>query len=1620
MQKKRVQDIYKCMEERLTRRQFLKKTKLTKKGMIGLLKEEKWKESIKIVLDRPQLSCRNVLDHCKNIMRHVSVEEPNIGWLSYAYLYLKKGLFPESVLLEEKLEYKMAVCVYLEILRVFLEFDRRIRDFDPQNDFEFASEQELRNSLNVEEYQRFQDCYQKQFVYELMRIGREETNFDSLAHIAGVHSIAMHVSRQLERAGVPIDLALVSGAAAGHDIGKYGCKNSEITRIPYLHYYYTDQWFKSNDLTVIGHIATNHSTWDLELENLPVESLVLIYADFRVKSNGQKNGKESIAFFTLKESFQIILNKLDDVDENKKDRYRHVYAKLVDFEHYMESLGVNIDLTSSFLEVSPKKDIVLMDRNETLETLKYMAIEHNIILMNKMSNEASFGSIVESARSEKNWKNSRAYLNIFQEYFTYMTQKQKMMTLKFLYELLMHREGDIRRQAADLMGDIIVHYDVEYRKELPQDVSRDVDEYTGVQLWDKYLELIILPDHKVTDQHKRWIGYALKMVVESVLLRCRKGEEIEYLSRFLKYYEDWDRDDSTAFVLLDSMLLLPLFLFEETQRESLLIFVRELAKRDSIELHVGILRFLKYVTETVPKTPKEAAWIVSILELIPNKQMVALQFLLLKIIGNWDLDEHLWDCNKTLIYKDAEVVSDIFLENLKAATPWVIKSVNLELLLDRILLDEETSVLHVATHLSNLIKVSEHVTVRHSAGEALLKIAPLLSRDQRNEVAIELTKGLEIGEYQFSKYIPQYLGGFVLYLHPKELDEFVKDLKPLLISTNERVVCVALDTVGIVLQKYSSYQSRFSEDEGVFEKRKKQFLGMLLSGLSNYRNSVSQEAFLVIGQYLFGEEPLSLQEKKEMFQVLYKKLVTLVQGRETTELAFFNHAASLNHIYRFITDYLFYYQRFDIQEPQKVAFFPGTFDPFSLGHKGIAKEIRDMGFVVYLALDEFSWSKKTQPRMIRRQIMSMSVANEENIYLFPDDIPVNIANPSDLHRLKELFKGKEVYMVAGSDVVENASSYAMEPVEDSIQTFHHILFLRSSQVEENGMESPICPEEKILGNLIKLQLPMHLEDISSTRIRENIDLNRDISNLIDSVAQNFIYENSLYLRESQYKKIIKIKPMMASVKERLDPHLIKQLRNSIMDYSGKNAFLNALKQKRSKLLLIQDKAYENVLIGAVAFREVVTTDLYGEFKSTKVANYIRENTSGKIVLVTGVYENPEYHVKELPQILATETLAYALKKDFTYAVFSPRECPSIKKYTQVLERQGFYSLTENDTERTIYVVDMKMPLTLFKNVETLIKEPFHHNQRVLDVIDQAHERLQRVLTTLYPGTLVLSFNADFMHHKLVDLITATNGVPSEPLPVRRLGSDMCVPFGQILKGMIVPNTVTKSLHTEKTFEPKIRKFKITEYPNYSPLKNQIRTIKSFNRPVILVDDLLHKGYRIRELDPIFKEENVEIERIIVGVLSGRGKDLMAIQNRKVESAYFLPSMHSWFVESNMYPFLGGDTVDREEKMHANLLNSVNLVLPYVAPSFLKNAPKTALYDFSMTCLENAKDIMQVLEEEYQMEFERNLTLNRLSEVIVSPCCPDKGGCLSYDYHLPPSIYILNDIEKLIRLNHFIE
>lgn len=1617
---KRIEQAYRELVSNLTEKDFLRTIRLSKRKMLLLIKKDDWIERISLIIEQDTVSCIDVLKVCESTMNSIS-EKPENGWLSYTYDYVLNRIFPENITDITTSASERGGLFYLEVLRTFLHYESEHKTFDPGIHIEMLSEQETNNFESAEEYRHLIRLFRESYIYEFMRIGQEITRYKTLSHVSGVHYISLHIGRQLFQAGVPIDLALVSGDAIGHDIGKYGCKPEEAERIPYLHYYYTDKYFKKNGMPTIGHIASNHSTWDLELENLSAESLVLIYSDFRVKSINDRQGREIVKYYDLKDSFDVILNKLDNVDNAKRDRYIKVYNKLKDFEDFMIDLGVNTDLTTRDLRNRESKDPALYTSDEAVRSLKNLAIRHNIDVMNKFNSETAFGDVLEAARSESNWKNIRAYMNIFAEYFTYMTQKQKMMTLNFLYELLMHREGDIRRQSAQLIGNIIVHYDEEYRKELPEGAIREQDEITSIRLWEKYLEAIIFPDHKITDQHKRWLGYTLKFVLRATLKRCKKEDRENYLKSFLRFYENTEVIDSTAFILLDSTLDLPLPLCTDEDIHVLMDFTTRTASRDSLEIQIAVHRFIKYLSESDNHKKEALALFNSCLKYSSQDDVLSIRYLKNEIFRDLKLPVKDERNLAYTIYQDANAISEIFLENLKAATPWVIKVVNIELLLNQILLGENKQLLQVAAHFSNLIKVSDRVIVRHTAGQALLSIIPKLTPPERNEIAVELSKGLEIGQYEFSKYLPDYLGVLALHLHPNELDELMNDFRRLLNSTNERIGSVTLNTLGIMLQNYSQYKDRFHESEDVYINRRDEIIGLILKGLSNYNYMISQEAFLVIGQFLFGSSKLTLEDKYSFFKEMYKKMLILITDQKETALSFFNAAASLNHIYRFLSDYLFLNKKICIPIIDKIAFFPGTFDPFSLGHKGIVKEIRDLGYEVYLAIDEFSWSKKTQPKLIRRKIISMSEADEKDVYLFPDDIPINLSNPEDLRKLKELFPGREIYIVVGSDVIKNASSYKAPPQEHSIHGFHHIIFKRTMDAENQKSNIESHNTSILTGKLIELKLPPYLEEISSTQIRDNIDYNRDISNLIEPLAERYIYDNGLYLREPQYKHVFSTRQIRFEIIKKFNRQLIDELTKTLLlqEQNIRENIKSYLARNSVNAILIRDGGSNDIPVAIATFHEVNMSELFEEFGSINLASHIRGITSGKIVVLSGIAYSNTASINNTDQLVLTEALAYCLENGFTFAIYHRHIGEIDARLSSLLKRQGFQMLKVNGAEDHIYAADMKYPVTLHKDIGTIVKEPFNGRVRVLNAIEEAHRRMQYSLTKLYPGNLILSFDSKVMHHRIVDLITKSNNVPKEPLAVRQLGENMCVPFGKILSGMVVPNTVTKSLHTDKRFEPSITRFQITEFPNYSPLVYQIRTIKSFQRPVFLVDDLLHKGYRLKKLDPLFRQENLQVSKIIVGLLSGRGKDLMTLQGREVESVYFIPNLRSWFVESNMYPFIGGDSVLRDVRQGAGFLPSINLILPYVAPNFLMDTPKAALYDFSMTCLVNAKNILRTIEEEYQIVYERKLTLNRQAEAILSNRYPDKGGDMSYDINMAPSEYIAGDIEILKRLENII-
>ena len=1548
-------------------------------ALLRTLETEGYMQRFAGLFNGARLRCADVLSLCRPELEVLCPGEPSEGWLAYAYDYARRLLYPEKTDAEP---FAPGAVFLLSVLQVLFAAEAELLPHDPAWTFDFLTDDELAGSPSAPSYQRFLRLWRREFVYELMRLGLEVTPYRTLEHIAGVHHLAVTAARALRKSGVAVDVALVSGAAAGHDLGKFGCRPGE--RVPYLHYFYTDQWFRRRRMTDIGHVAANHSVWDLEPDYLSVEALLLIYADFRVKQLHDAQGREITRISTLAQAFQVILDKLDDVDGEKQKRYTRVYARLEDFEQYMVSRGVDVTMSGGDTPPLPEKHTALMTDDEALRALTLRCVGHNMELMHRLTDQRSFARLLEEARGETDWRRLRAYLAVMESYSLYLHIPQKVQTLTFLYELLMHREGDIRRQAAALLGEIIAGFHAGYAKERPADSRPDPRAITDVDQWRLYLDKILYPDHKLMPQHRRWIGYTLKFAVGSLLSHC-PGREERFLAPVFAYYRrPEDLDDYTAFQLLDTAAALPDTAYTASRARQMTDFAAALSLRKDLTVRMAAVLLLDRLARLYPEDGRALEAVTA----VPDGDSGTLRYLKQDVLSQ----------GAPLLLPE-DVVSEIFLDNLKTATPWITKQGNLRLLTD-FARSGKSPALHIATHLSNLIKVSDRVTVRHSAGNALLALAPRLTADQRNEVAVELCRGLELGQQEFTKYIPDYLGRFALWLPPAELDEVLDDLRVNLSSSDSRVTASVLDTVGVIYEAYDAYRSRFPETDDAYRRRRERLLGLLMRGLSGIDGATRQEALFVLGRRVFGSGELGRHEKRRAFMLTQRKLLSAQDEFPGEGLTFYYRAAMLGKLYRFITEERLFHKGFDFGAPRPVAFFPGTFDPFTLSHKGIVRAIRDQGFEVLLAIDEFSWSKKTQPYRLRRRIAAMAVADVFHVSIFPEDFPVNIANPENLHELRAAFPGRSVSIVVGSDVVLHASSYKKSVTPDSIHTFDHVVFRRTEPDAEPADYS--C----ITGKVLELTLPPQLEEISSTRIREAVDANRDISNLIDPTVQEFIYRRGLYLREPQDKPVLRTEDLSFLP---ASPETAEKFLRTMLSVPTAAALRTQIESRGDDVMVCRDT--DGTILGAASYACLDSARLFARLGDPALSGLVRQNAGGRTLLISGLFVPRGERQSDLCQLLITEVLTLALSREFTYALYLPLEGAVSGYGRQLLTLQGFVPVGDSTDA---LAVDMRCPIVLSRNVDTAVKAPFSSSPRVLAAIAAAHRRLQAALTKLQPGSLVLSLSAGVIYHRLLQRITGRNGVPAEPTTPRVLGPDICVPYGKILRGVAVPNTVTKTLRTDKVYEPDLSTYSIEAYPDYSPLPDQVRTIHAFARPVILVDDMLHDGKRIRRLAPLLAETNTPVDQVLVGYLTGMGRDLMEQLGYDVDAIYYLPNLRLRFVESTLYPFIGGDTVRRSEALPGGLQPAVNRILPYAAPEYTGMDDETA-WELSLCCLENARDILLALETEFRSLYARNLTLSRLGEAVILPLCPDKGGCMTYDLSRAASTYLEGDIELLKRM-----
>ena len=154
--------------------------------------------------------------------------------------------------------------------------------------------------------------------------------------------------------------------------------------------------------------------------------------------------------------------------------------------------------------------------------------------------------------------------------------------------------------------------------------------------------------------------------------------------------------------------------------------------------------------------------------------------------------------------------------------------------------------------------------------------------------------------------------------------------------------------------------------------------------------------------------------------------------------------------------------------------------------------------------------------------------------------------------------------------------------------------------------------------------------------------------------------------------------------------------------------------------------------------------------------------------------------------------------------------------------------------------------------------------------------------------------------------------------------------------------------------------------------------------------------------------------LIVGILSGTGRDLMAQQGCRVDAVYHIPNLLHWFNESLLYPFIGGDSVDGAP-LGEGPLQTANLILPYYYPTHLRDVGEEKIAALSLCALENAREILSAMESRHQACFGTPLSIRRLAEAFLVPRAPYRSSDLRYRPDSLPSSYVHDDIALFRRL-----
>ncbi|HLE60353.1 MAG TPA: hypothetical protein VI700_02355, partial [Thermoanaerobaculaceae bacterium] len=995
------------------------------------------------------------------------------------------------------------------------------------------TEEEIARWPSGEEYRRMLRHVEDDALLVSLAMAQEWEGLTIYEHVLGMTGLSLWIGRQLSKV-IPVDLPLVHGAAIGHDIGKFGCVGDEVRRIPRLHYYYTHTWYQDRNLLGLGHIATNHSVWDLELVRLPVETLLLIYADFRVKEALGPDGQKGMRIISLRESFDTIRDKLENLDKEKVKRYRGVYRTLRDLEEYLQFLGVQLDPPGFEGEEPPRPqvpmelnilavlagrerpDAVALAAGRHITSLRRLLVTaHNLGVMERLRDLPALRAMLEEARSFESWRGLRTYLAILGEYAPALSREQKALALDFFIELLRHRDDDIRYHAANRIGDLLAGSEDFWRKDLPEGVVLR-PERTVLDELSRVLALLdrARPEAEEDMGPTERVLYAVPIIVRRLLrhaepeLRRRAWDlVIENYSHRLQ-----DRRPLVGLYVCETLEVSLEWIAPE-QRPSLFKFAEAWSEHPVSATRLMAWRLLLGLAKESKANPDLMLRVRERVETLAERSggqfSVAELYLLQEIATACDLPALAEQFRRQRAHRQ-DPVREVLLRNLKSRIDWVEKKVNCDYLTASAYLRHEEGrdpgsyfANEVASHLANLLKVSRVEGTRFHAGRCLLRLLPLLTVPQRNELMVELLRSLELDLEAIARYIPRFLGSVLASLPDQEFMEGLDDIEGNVRRGNEALQRLLVQTVGWIL--LSLQMDRLKGDV------LRRLAGMLLGCLAESRSSTAIEGFAEMAMVL---ERLARQGKDDgrlraFLTLATKKFFSLVTHRPGDRVRFFLAASALNHLDRAVATL---HPPPHFPEHPSVAFIPGTYDPFTVAHQAVVAKALENAAEAVVQMDDYSWRKHALPRQLREELAWMGLAAVPEAFLAPFRPPVNLASPAGLKHLRHSFGSRRLVLVVGSDVLVGASAYA-DP-SSGIFDIPHLLVIRDADKPED------LPDriENFRNGVAVVPAPTRVRTVSSTSVRAALDRHEELEVLCHPLVARTLLERRLYVNYPAQKQ----------------------------------------------------------------------------------------------------------------------------------------------------------------------------------------------------------------------------------------------------------------------------------------------------------------------------------------------------------------------------------------------------------------------------------------------------------------------------------------------------------------------